>query len=80
MELALYDDREQSKSKGEYQKIFLSPDNYFLVTIPPLVWNGFKGIYQDESIIANCLNQPHDENEMVRRDPEDNYFKYEWEI
>ena len=56
----------------------ISPDDYFLVTIPPLIWNGFKGIYEDESIIANCLNQPHDETEMVRKDPQDEYFNYEW--
>ena len=79
VELSLFDDREQSKTKGKYQKIILSPDNYFLVTIPPFIWNGFKGLYQEESIIANCLDQPHNENEMVRKDPEDNYFEYKWE-
>lgn len=80
VELALFDDRDQSKTKGKYQKIILSPEDYFLVTIPPLIWNGFKGLFQEESIIANCLDQPHDENEMVRKDSEDNYFKYKWEI
>ena len=79
VELGLFDDRKQSKTKGEYQKIILSPDDYFLVTIPPFIWNGFKGLFKEESIIANCLNQPHDENEMVRKDPEDNYFEYKWE-
>ena len=79
VELGLFDDREQSKTKGKYQKIILSPDNYFLVTIPPFIWNGFKGLYQEESIIANCLDQPHNENEMVRKDVEDSYFEYKWE-
>jgi dTDP-4-dehydrorhamnose 3,5-epimerase len=79
VELALFDDRVESKTKGKYQKIFLSPDDYSLVTIPPFIWNGFKGLYQGESIIANCLNQPHDENEMVRKIPDDNYFEYKWE-
>jgi len=79
VELALFDDRDQSKTKGKYQKLFLSPDDYFLVTIPPFIWNGFKGLSNEESIIANCLNQPHDENEMVRKDPDDNYFNYKWE-
>ncbi|WP_440677288.1 WxcM-like domain-containing protein [Candidatus Pelagibacter sp. HIMB1587] len=79
VELALYDDRKNSETKGVYQKIFLSPDDYFLVTIPPYIWNGFKGLYKEESIIANCLNQPHDENEMVRKEPFDSYFKYIWD-
>ena len=79
VELALFDDRNQSKTNGEYQKIILSPENYCLVTIPPFIWNGFKGLDKDESIIANCLDQPHDENEMVRKDLDDNYFHYKWE-
>ena len=80
VELALFDDRKNSKTYGLYQKIFLSPHEYFLVTIPPMIWNGFKGLdNNDESIIANCLNQPHDENEMVRKDPKDIFFNYEWE-
>ena len=52
--------------------------NYFLVTIPPLIWNGFKGIGKTESIIANCLTIPHDEREMVRKDPSDKKFNYNW--
>jgi len=80
VELALFDDRNQSKTNGKYQTIILSPDDYFLITIPPYIWNGFKGLSSDESIIANCLDQPHDEKEMVRRNPEDNYFNYKWKI
>jgi len=80
VELALFDDRKESKTNGQYQKIFLSPNDYFLVTIPPFIWNGFKGLDQNESFIANCLDQPHDENEMVRKNPEDRYFSYKWEI
>ena len=71
--------RKESKTNGTYQKIFLSPDDYFLVTIPPFIWNGFKGLDQNESFIANCLDQPHNENEMVRKNPEDRYFNYKWE-
>ena len=80
VKLALFDDRNQSKTNGKYQTIILSPDDYFLITIPPYIWNGFKGLSSDESIIANCLDQPHDEKEMVRRNPEDNYFNYKWKI
>ena len=47
--LVLYDDREESKSKGEYEDIILSPKKYFLITIPPNIWNGFKGLAKGES-------------------------------
>src|SRR5882724_9266534 len=37
--LCLYDVRENSKTKGEFQELALGPDNYSLVTVPPGVWN-----------------------------------------
>ena len=76
--LALFDDRKNSPTNNEYQELFLSPKDYFLVTIPPNVWNGFKGIGEKESIIANCLTLPHNEKEMVRKEPDDKYFPNNW--
>ena len=76
--LVLYDDRKYSKTKGEYQELILCPENYFLVTIPPNVWNGFKGLAKKESIIANCLTLPHNEKEMVRKEFNDKIFNYKW--
>jgi dTDP-4-dehydrorhamnose 3,5-epimerase len=78
VKLVLFDDREGSITKNQYQEVLLSPKNYCLVTIPPNVWNGFKGLGKNESIIANCLTLPHNEKEMVRKDPKDNYFNYNW--
>ena len=80
VKLVLFDDRKNSSSKGNFQEIVLSPKNYFLVTIPPNIWNGFKGIDEEESIIANCLDLPHNEKMMIRKDPNDKYFKYNWKI
>ena len=42
--------RKTSKTFGTYQELILSPDNYFLITIPPNIWNGFKGISEGHSI------------------------------
>ena len=78
VKLVLFDDRKKSITKNQYQEIFLSPNDYFLVTIPPYVWNGFKGLGEKVSIIANCLTLPHNEREMVRKEPQDNYFNYIW--
>lgn len=78
VKLVLFDDRKGSVTKDQYQEIFLSPNNYFLVTIPPNIWNGFKGVGKNESIISNCLTLPHNEKEMVRKEPKDNYFSYNW--
>ncbi len=79
VKLVLYDDRDSSSSKGKLEEITLSPDNYNLITIPNNIWNGFKGLDKEESIIANCLNIPHNENEMVRIDPFDKSIDYNWD-
>ncbi len=78
VKLVLFDDRDWSSTKGVYEEVILSPQNYFLITIPPNIWNGFKGLNEEESIIANCLNLPHNEKEMVREDPFSKKFNYNW--
>ena len=78
VKLVLFDNRKESSTKGVYQELILSPEDYFLVTIPPNIWNGFKGLDKAESIIANCLTLPHNEKEMVRKDSLDKSFNYNW--
>jgi dTDP-4-dehydrorhamnose 3,5-epimerase len=80
IKFVLYDDREGSPTRGEIQEIFLGPDNYCLVTVPPLVWNGFKGIGSETAIVANCSSISHDPDEIDRLDPFDPVIPYNWEI
>ena len=76
----LYDGRPDSKSYGCVEEYFLSPENYFLLTVPPLIWNGWKGIGDKISIVANCASIPHDPEEIDRLDPFDPSIPYDWEI
>lgn len=80
IKLVLYDDRSKSPTKGELMEIFMGDDNYVLVTIPPQVWNGFKGIGTEMAIIANCATHPHDPKEIYRCDPFENDIPYDWNI
>ena len=80
IKLALYDDRDGSSSKGEIQEVFLGPDNYLLVTIPPQLWYGFASIGTDMAIVANCASIPHDPEEIERVDPFDEFIPYKWGI
>jgi len=80
IKFVLYDDREDSKTKGMVQEIFLGPDNYCLVTVPPMVWNGFKGIGIETALVANCASIAHDPNEIERKDPFDPSIPYDWAI
>jgi len=80
IKLVLFDDRNGSLTKGEVQEIFLGPDNYNLVVIPPLVWNGFKGVAPETSFVANCASIPHAADEIERMDPATNGIPYDWGI
>jgi len=81
IKLVLYDDRKNSPTRGEFLEIFTGEDNYCLITIPPGVWNGFKGIGTKASIIANCSDIPHDPNEIKRIDPLSNsLINYDWAV
>ena len=80
IKLVLYDDRAGSATKGELMEVFLGPDNYQLVQIPPRVWNGFKGMGQDTAIVANCSTHPHDPTQTERLDPFDKRIPYDWTV
>ena len=80
IKLVLYDDREGSPSRGQLQEIFTGQDNYALITIPPNVWNGFKGIGAAPGIVANCATIPHDPAEIVRLDPLTKTIPYDWNL
>ena len=79
IKLVLFDDRNGSATRGELMEVFLGPDDYSLVIIPPGVWNGFKGM-EDTSIVANCCTHPHDPSRSDRLDPFVNDIPYDWEV
>lgn len=80
IKLVLFDSRPKSKTEGQLMEIFLGPENYQLVTVPPMVWNGFKGLSREMSIVANCASIPHDPLEIERMDPFSPTIPYNWDI
>ena len=80
IKLVLYDERAASPSKGEILEVFLGPDDYALVVIPPGIWNGFKGMSDPFAMVANCATHPHDPSRSDRLDPFANHIPYHWEV
>ena len=80
IKLVLYDDRENSPTRGTLMEIFLGAENYALVIIPPEVWNGFKGMSAPYAIVANCCTHPHDPSRSTRLDPFQNHIPYDWAV
>jgi dTDP-4-dehydrorhamnose 3,5-epimerase len=80
IKFVLYDDRPESPTRGEVQELFISPENYLLVTVPPMIWNGFKCVGSTASIVANCSTLPHSVDELQRRSPIDPSIPYDWAL
>jgi len=78
--LALYDARKNSPTYREINEFILSPDDPILVTIPKMVYHGFKGIADYESIVINTPTLPYNykKPDEYRIDPYDNDIKYDW--
>lgn len=80
IKFVMYDSRQESPTKGMVQEVFLGYANYALVTVPPMVWNGFKGLGTSMSLVANCATHPHDPDEIDRCDPFSPEIPYSWDI
>ena len=80
IKFVLFDDRKDSSTQGQIQEIFMGTGNYCLVTVPPLVWNGFKAIGVEPALVANCATEPHDPQEIERLDPYSQKIPYDWRL
>ena len=81
VKLVLYDNRDDSPTKGEINEFFIGEHNPLLVKIPPLVLHGFKCISEEEAV---CINVPsevydHDQPDEFRVDPHKNDIPYSWD-
>lgn len=74
VQLALYDSRKGGGSFREMETLFVGDDNYVRVTIPPGVFNGFKGL--TDALIVVVASEPFSEKGIIRFPPD--YFAYDW--
>jgi dTDP-4-dehydrorhamnose 3,5-epimerase len=80
IKLVLYDERDGSATASEVMEVFLGPDDYSLIVIPPGVWNGFKGMSEPHAVVANACTHSHDPSRSERLDPFDNHIPYDWAV
>ena len=78
--LALYDARQTSPTHKETNEFTLSLDDPILITIPRLVYHGFKGISDCEAIVINVPTNVYNHKvpDEYRIDPYDNDIPYDW--
>ena len=80
VKVVLFDARDGSATKGELMELFIGDHDYQLVTVPPGVWNGIKGVSAPDALVAICLDVPYDPAEVVRVDPFENEIPYDWSL
>lgn len=79
IKLVLFDERDNSPTRGHVVERFLGPDDYSLAVIPPGIWTGFKGL-SDIAVVANCATHPHDPDRTERLDPFGERIPYDWAV
>jgi dTDP-4-dehydrorhamnose 3,5-epimerase len=72
----LYDDREGSSTKGDFQELIIGEGNYIRLTVPPMVWMGFEGVDNEISMLLNVANIEHRPEEQQRKSLEE--IHYNW--
>jgi len=71
----LFDDREKALNKN-FHEILLSRNNYYRLTVPPMVWFGFQGIFKGESMLLNLANKIHKPSEAERKQADELNFNW----
>ena len=80
IKLVCYDDRPGSRTRGNLNELHVGDQNYCLVTVPPGVWNGFKGEGTTTALVANCATVHHSPDEIERLDPFTDRIPYDWSL
>ena len=81
MKVVLYDSREGSPTKGLVNEFFMGEKNPILVTIPPGVIHGMKGIGTEPAMLVNVPTEMYKYNEPdeFRIDPHSKEIPYDWD-
>lgn len=68
VKFVVYDDRDNSITKGQFEEITLSPfGNYQRLTVAPGLWMAFAGVGDSVSMLMDIIPQPHDDDEASRQ-------------
>ena len=73
----IYDDRENSSSKGSFFRVDLSPSNYKRLTIPPGLCLAFRGNDSNANLILNIADIEHDPDEIQKLSLDQ--INYDWD-
>jgi len=80
VKVALYDQREDSATKGIVNELYLGEHRPGLVRIPPGVSHGWMCVSDCEAYIVNMVSEAYnyEQPDEFRLDPHDNNIPYDW--
>jgi dTDP-4-dehydrorhamnose 3,5-epimerase len=80
--VALYDQREDSPTRGLVNEFFIGEDNPMIIHIPEMVLHGFKAYGSEPAYVVNTVTQPynHQHPDEFRVDPFNNDIPYDWAL
>jgi dTDP-4-dehydrorhamnose 3,5-epimerase len=80
VKIVLYDDREDSTTKGMINEFFVGTHNHVLIHIPKLIWHGFKCISESEAMIANIVTECYNYTtpDEYRKSAHGSDIPYDW--
>ncbi|MDD4606734.1 MAG: dTDP-4-dehydrorhamnose 3,5-epimerase family protein [Patescibacteria group bacterium] len=82
LKVVLYDNREDSPTKGEINEFFVGEHNPLLIHIPPMIYHGWKNIGECEAIAVSVPTEAYNykEPDEYRLSYDDPSIPYNWEI
>lgn len=78
VKFVIFDDRTNSPSEGLFYTVTLSQDNYYRLTVPPMLWMGFQGMSDKNSMLLNVVDIEHCPEELERSKITD--IDYDWRV
>ena len=74
IKFVMFDDRKGTNNG--FQEVIISKENYCRLTVPPMIWVGFKGLSSFKSILLNIASIPHDPKEVDKK--EIDTIEFDW--
>ena len=80
MKVALYDDRAGSQTFGEINEFFVGDKKPILISVPPLVYHGFKAVGTETAYFLSVPNLAYNykEPDEFRLPPDTDKIPYDW--
>ena len=80
MKVALYDAREDSSTYKEVNEFFVGEKNPVLISVPPMVYHGFKAVGTETAYFLSIPTLPYnyEEPDEYRLPPDTKEIPYDW--